>query len=70
VGLAAALDGADHELQQATASALVQDVANRADERRQAEARREEQHAEFTEAVQRYGQKFRLMNAPSEFPVE
>jgi uncharacterized phage infection (PIP) family protein YhgE len=70
VGLAAALDGADHELQQAATAALVQDVANRADERRQAEARREEQHAEFTEAVQRYGQKFRLLNTPTEFPVE
>ena len=69
VGLNAALDSTDHELNQATASALVQDVANRADERRQIEARREEQNAEFTEALQRYGQTFRLLNAPTAFPT-
>lgn len=68
-GLAAALESTDQELHQAASSALVQDIANRADERRQLEARREEQQAEFSEAVDRYGQTFRLMNAPTEFPI-
>lgn len=69
VGLAAALQSTDHELSQATAAAQVQDVANRADERRQIEARREEQQAEFAEAVDAYGRTFRLMSDPVEFPV-
>lgn len=70
VGLAAALDSTDHEVSQATASALVQDIANRADERRQVEAKKEQQHAEFTEAVDKYGKTFRLMNAPVKFPTQ
>jgi hypothetical protein len=36
---------------------------------RQTEAKKEQQHAEFTEAVQKYGQTFRLMNAPTAFPT-
>ena len=39
------------------------------DAQRQVEAKKEQQHAEFTEAVQKYGQKFRLMNAPTAFPT-
>jgi len=70
VGLSAALDSTDHEVSQATASALVQDIANRADERRQVEAKKEQQHAEFTEAVDKYGKTFRLMNAPVKFPTK
>lgn len=70
VGLSAALDSFDHEVTQATASALVQDIANRADERRQIEAKKEQQHAEFTEAVDKYAKTFRLMNAPVNFPTE
>jgi hypothetical protein len=70
VGLAAALDSTDNEVSQATASALVQDIANRADERRQVEAKKEQQHAEFTEAVDKYGKTFRLMNAPLKFPTK
>lgn len=69
VGLSSALNNTDYEINQATASALVQDVANRNDAQRQMEARREQQHAEFTEAVQKYGQTFRLMNAPTAFPT-
>ena len=69
VGLGAALDSTDNEVSQATASALVQDIANRADERRQIEAKKEQQHAEFTEAVDKYGKTFRLMNAPVKFPT-
>jgi hypothetical protein len=70
VGLSAALDSSDHEVSQATASALVQDIANRADERRQIDAKKEQQHAEFTEAVDKYAKTFRLMNAPVNFPTE
>lgn len=68
-GLTAALESTDHEVAQATASAVVQDIANRADEQRQTEARKEQQHAEFTEALDKYGKTFRLMNAPVSFPT-
>jgi len=69
IGLSSALNNTDYEINQATASALVQDVANRNDAQRQVEAKKEQQHAEFTEAVQKYGQTFRLMNAPTAFPA-
>ena len=70
IGLSAALNNTDYELNQATASALVQDVANRNDTQRQLEAKKEQQHAEFAEAIQQYGQKFRLLNAPTLFPTQ
>lgn len=69
IGLNAALNNTDYEINQATASALVQDVVNRNEAQRQIEAKKEQQHAEFTEAVQKYGQTFRLMNAPTAFPT-
>lgn len=69
IGLSSALNNTDYEINQATASALVQDVANRNEMQRQLEANKEQQHAEFTEAVQQYGQTFRLMNAPTAFPT-
>ena len=69
IGLSSALNNTDYEINQATASALVQDVANRNDAQRQIEAKKEQQHAEFTEAVQKYGQTFRLMNAPTAVPT-
>ena len=68
-GLSAALNNTDYEINQATASAVVQDIANRNDAQRQVEAQQQQQHAEFTEAVQKYGQTFRLMNAPTAFPT-
>ena len=68
VGLSSALNNTDYEIEQATASAVVQDIANRNEMQRQIEAKKEQQHAEFTEAVQKYGQTFRLMDAPTEFP--
>ncbi len=68
IGLSSTLNNTDYEINQATTSALVQDIANRNDAQRQIEARKEQQHAEFTEAMQLYGQKFRLMNAPTAFP--
>ena len=69
IGLTAALSNTDYEINQATTSALVQDIANRNEAQRQIEAKKEQQHAEFTEAVQKYGQTFRLMNAPTAFPT-
>jgi hypothetical protein len=68
-GLSAALESTDQEVGQATASAVVQDIANRADAQRQVEAKKEQQHAEFTEAVDKYGQTFRLLSAPVTFPT-
>ncbi|HRV41345.1 MAG TPA: hypothetical protein P5152_13930 [Candidatus Paceibacterota bacterium] len=69
IGLSSALNNTDYEINQVTASALVQDVANRNDAQRQIEAKKEQQHAEFTEAVRQYGRTFRLMNAPTAFPT-
>lgn len=68
-GLSAALNNTDYEINQATTAAMVQDIANRNDAQRQTEAKKEQQHAEFTEAVQKYGQTFRVMNAPTAFPT-
>ena len=70
IGLSSALNNTDYEINQATASALVQDVANRNEAQRQIEAKKEQQHAEFTEAVQKYGQTFRLVNTPTAFPAQ
>ena len=69
IGLSSALNNTDYEINQATASALVQDIANRNDAQRQVEAQKQQQHAEFSEAVQQYGQTFKLMNAPTAFPT-
>jgi hypothetical protein len=68
-GLSAALNNTDYEINQATASALVQDIANRNDTQRQVEAQQQQQNAEFTEAIQKYGQTFKLLNAPTAFPT-
>ena len=68
-GLSAALNNTEFEISQATTAALVQDIANRNETQRQVEAKKAQQHAEFTEAVQKYGQTFRLMNAPTAFPT-
>jgi len=70
IGLSSALNNTDYEINQATTSAVVQDIANRNDAQRQVEAKKEQQHAEFTETVQKYGQTFRLMNAPTAFPTQ
>lgn len=69
IGLQSALNNTDYEINQATTAAIVQDIANRNDAQRQVDAKKEQQHAEFTEAVQKYGQTFRLMNAPTAFPT-
>lgn len=69
IGMTAALNNTDYEINQATTAAVVQDIANRNEAQRQIAAKKEQQHAEFTEAVQKYGQTFRLMNAPTAFPT-
>lgn len=68
-GLGSALQSTDLEVAQATASVLVQDAATRADERRQSEARHEQQAAEFTEALSNYRRTFRLLTTPTAFPT-
>jgi len=70
IGLSAALDSTDHEISQATSAALVQDIANRADDKRQVEAKKEQQHAEFTEAIDKYGKTFRVFSTPVAFPTK
>jgi hypothetical protein len=70
VGLSGALAGLEQEVAQATSSALVQDLANRADAERQVAAKKEQQHAEFSEAVGNYGKVFRLWSAPVAFPTK
>ena len=70
IGLSSALNNTDYELGQASGSVVVQDIANRNDAQRQTEAQKEQQRAEFTEAVQQYGQTFRLMDTPTEFPTQ
>jgi hypothetical protein len=68
-GMSSALESTVHEIGQATASAVVQDIANRADAVRQIEAKKEQLHAEFTEATAKFAQTFRLLTAPATFPT-
>lgn len=70
IGLSAALESTDHEVSLATASAVVQDIANRADAQRQLQARKEQQHVEYTEAVEKYGKTFHLLTEPAKFPTK
>lgn len=69
VGLHSALASTEQELEQAGASVLVQEAATRTDERRQSEARKEAQAAEFTEALGKYRSTFGLMTGPVAFPT-
>jgi hypothetical protein len=63
------LASTDAEVNQAIGSTLVQDIQNRNDEQKQIEALTEQQNAEFTEAVTKYGAKFQLLNVPTAFPT-
>lgn len=67
-GLSAALASTEHETSEALANALVQDIENRNDERKQAQALKEQQSAAFSEAVDNYGKTFQLLHAPTTFP--
>jgi membrane-associated HD superfamily phosphohydrolase len=63
------LASTDDEVNQAAASAMVQDIQNRNDQQKQIQALTEQQNAEFTEAVSNYTAKFQLFNEPTVFPT-
>jgi hypothetical protein len=63
------LASTDAEVNQAVGSALVQDIQNRNDQKKQAQALTEQQDAEFTESVSNYSAKFQLLTAPTTFPT-
>jgi len=67
-GLSSALAGTEQETSEALANALVQDIENRNDERKQAQAIKEQQSATFSEALENYGKTFRLIDEPTTFP--
>ena len=64
------LASTDDEVNQAAASAMVQDIQNRNDQQKQIQALTEQQNAEFTEAVSNYTAKFQLFNEPTVFPTQ
>jgi hypothetical protein len=67
-GLSADLASTEHETSEALGHALVQDIENRNDERKQAQALREQQSAAFSEAISNYSKTFQLLDAPTTFP--
>ncbi|MBL9139396.1 MAG: hypothetical protein JNK85_26240 [Verrucomicrobiales bacterium] len=69
VTLGSALQETGDLVEQATASAIVQDIATRTDEKRQEAARAEESSAEFHEAMHAFGRTFRVMSTPTAFPT-
>ena len=62
-------DMARDEVNQAASAAMVQDIQNRNDQQKQIVALTEQQNAEFEESVSNYTAKFRLLDAPTEFPT-
>jgi len=66
--LNADLASTDDELNQAADSALVQDIQNRNDQQKQAQALKEQQAAAFTEAISNTASTFQLLDAPTAFP--
>jgi len=64
------LASTDDEVNQAAASALVQDVQNRNDQQKQVQALTEQQDAEFEESVSNYSAKFQLLDTPTAFPTQ
>jgi hypothetical protein len=67
--LNADLASTDDEVNQAAASAMVQDIQNRNDQQKQIVALTEQQNAEFEESVSNYTAKFQLLNTPTTFPA-
>jgi len=67
-GLSADLQSTEQETSEALATALVQDIENRNDERKQARALKDQQGAAFSEALGNYGKTFRILEAPTTFP--
>ena len=68
--LNADLASTDDELNQAVDSAVVQDIQNRNDEKKQQQALKEQQNAEFSEAISNYNAKFLLLTEPTQFPTQ
>jgi hypothetical protein len=64
------LASTDDELNQAADSAVVQDIQNRNDQQKQAQALTEQQNAEFEESVSNYNVKFQLLDTPTAFPTQ
>jgi len=62
------LNSVDHEVNHSLASALVQDMENRNDERKQQQAIAEQRQAEFRQAITNYSAKFPLLTEPVHFP--
>ena len=67
-GLSADLQSTQQETSEALATALVQDIENRNDERKQLRALKDQQGAAFSEALDNYGKTFRILDAPTRFP--
>jgi vacuolar-type H+-ATPase subunit I/STV1 len=68
--LNADLASTDDEVNQAAASAMVQDIQNRNDQQKQVEALTEQQDAEFEEATSNYVTTFQLLDQPTTFPTQ
>ena len=68
--LSSALNSVDHEVNQSLASAVVQDIENRNDERKQEQAVKEQRQAEFRQTLTNYNAKFPLITAPARFPTD
>lgn len=68
--LNADLASTDDEVNQAAASAMVQDIQNRNDQQKQIQALTEQQNAQFEESVSNYTAKFQLLNQPVQFPTQ
>ena len=67
-GLSAALASTEHETSEALGNALVQDIENRNDQQKQAQALKEQQAAAFSEAINNSTKTFQLLDAPTTFP--
>jgi hypothetical protein len=67
-GLNAELAATDKEVDQALGQTLVQQAQNQNDQAKQAQARTEEQQAEFSESLQNYHDKFKLTTEAPSFP--
>lgn len=68
--LNADLASTDDEVNQAAASAMVQDIQNRNDQQKQIQALTEQQNAEFEESMSNYATKFQLLDQPVQFPTQ
>jgi hypothetical protein len=64
------LASTDDEVNQAAASALVQDIQNRNDREKQVQALTEQQNAEFEEATSNFVATFQLLDQPEQFPTQ